>query len=163
MTAIIRLHVGSKRWLRPMLMLAAFLPLLNSSAQSTISQTTTNKPTPVMNTFVVMFHQGSHTLTDAERQQLNEEVIPWAKRQLAAGHKLDPRLLAPEYALRGPAITAQTTPPITALLFLEAHDLNEAAEVAASHPGLHYGFNVEVRPWAAPALRTVPVKTLATQ
>jgi hypothetical protein len=163
MNIIIRLRIGSKCWLRPILMLTAFLPLLNSSAQSTISQTTTNKPTPVMHTFVVMFHQGSHTLSDAEKQQLNEEVVPWAKRQLAAGHKLDPRLLAPEYALRGPSITSQTTPPITALLFLEAHDLNEAADIAASHPGSNYGFNVEIRPWAPPVPRTPPAKALATQ
>jgi hypothetical protein len=61
--------------------------------------------------------------------------------------------VAPESAHPGSgdssAISADAW-PITALLFLEAYDLSEAAEVAESHPALRYGSKVEVRPWAAP-------------
>jgi hypothetical protein len=39
---------------------------------------------------------------------------------------------------------------VTALLFLEAHDLSEATQVAEAHPALRYGSEVEVRPWAPP-------------
>jgi hypothetical protein len=104
-----------------------------------------------MNTFVILFRQASRPLIDADRQRLAEEMGPWARRQNDAGHKLDPRILAPESAhpesfAAGPADAW----PVTALLFLEAHDLSEAARVAESHPGRRFGAQVEVRPWAAP-------------
>jgi hypothetical protein len=70
-----------------------------------------------------------------------------------AGYKLDPRILAPESAHPGSedcSASATDAWPITALLFLEAYDLSEAAEVAESHPALRCGSKVEVRPWAAP-------------
>jgi hypothetical protein len=35
---------------------------------------------------------------------------------------------------------------ITALLFLETHDLSEATEVTVSRQALHYGAGVEVHP-----------------
>jgi hypothetical protein len=77
---------------------------------------------------------------------------PWARRQNDAGHKLDPRILAPESAHpeSSTAVPADAW-PVTALLFLEAHDLREAARVAESHPGRRFGAKVEVRPWAPPA------------
>jgi hypothetical protein len=46
--------------------------------------------------------------------------------------------------------------PITALLFLEARDLAEAAKVAEAHPANHFGASVEVRPWASPAVPAAP-------
>jgi hypothetical protein len=52
--------------------------------------------------------------------------------------------------------------PITALLFLEAHDLNEAVQIAESHPALRYGANVEVRPWAPPVPAASAAKTPTT-
>jgi hypothetical protein len=105
-------------------------------------------------TFVVIFHQGPRTLSDSDKQRRAEETTEWARHQNGAGHKLDPRILAPEQAHRGPEGTsanAATTTPITALLSVTAHDLDEAAQVAESHPALCFGASVEVRPWTAPA------------
>ncbi len=106
-----------------------------------------------MKQFVIIFRQGPRTLTEADKQRRSEETTPWARRQNDVGHKLEPRILGPEGAHRGldgSAATPADAWPITALLFLEARDLNEATQVAESHPGLRYGARVEVRPWAPP-------------
>jgi len=108
-----------------------------------------------MNTFVIIFRQAPQPLTDADKQHLAEAMGPWARRQNDAGHKLDPRILAPESAQTGPeGATAAPADawPVTALLFLEAHDLSEAARVAECHPGRRFGAKVEVRPWAPPVV-----------
>ncbi|MET0405591.1 MAG: hypothetical protein ABW123_24445, partial [Cystobacter sp.] len=61
-------------------------------------------------------------------------------------------ILAPEVARPGADGTGPGTAvdpwPVTALLFLEARDLSEAAELARTHPGTHFGASVEVRPWS---------------
>jgi hypothetical protein len=118
---------------------------------------TDDKPGLPMKQFVFIFRQSPRQLTDADKQRRAEETVAWARRQNGAGHKLDPHILAPESAHRGPEISAVTSTeawPVTALLFLEAHDLPEAAQVAESHPALGYGANIEVRPWAPPAPTT---------
>jgi hypothetical protein len=118
-----------------------------------------------MNTFVIIFRQAPQPLVDADRRRLAEEMGPWARRQNDAGHKLDPRILAPESAHRRPESSAATLAeawPVTALLFLEAHDLSEAAQVAASHPGRRFGANIEVRPWAPPIPVAPAARTPAT-
>jgi hypothetical protein len=115
-----------------------------------------------MKTFVIIFRQGPDPLTDADKQRRAEETVVWARRQNDAGHKLDPRILAPESAHHGSEHSAATPAdacPITALLFLEARDLSEAAQVAESHPALRYGSNVEVRPWATPVPVAMPTAT----
>jgi hypothetical protein len=114
----------------------------------------TEQAPAAMETFVVIFRQGPRTLSDSDRQRRAEETTEWARHQNGAGYKLDPRILPPERAHRGPKGTsanAATPTPITALLFVEAHDLDEAAQVAESHPALRFGASVEVRPWTAPA------------
>jgi hypothetical protein len=138
--------------------LAALLPQISLSAPQTNTRATvTAKPyqptqNPMKN-FVILFRQGPRTLTDAEKQRRTEEVSVWARQQNEAGHKLDPHILAPDSEWRGlekgtaPRAEAWT---VTALLFLEARDLNEATRVAEEHPALHYGASVEVRPWATP-------------
>ncbi len=106
-----------------------------------------------MKTFVIIFRQGQPAPTPEERQKGAGEVVAWAQRVNAAGHKLDPRILAPESAEPGPqsSDSGRTEElPVTALLFLEASDLNEAAEIAASHPAVRYRARVEVRPWNPP-------------
>src|SRR5882757_9914262 len=105
-----------------------------------------------MELFAIIFRQAPLPLTGADKQRRNEETAAWARRQNDAGHKLDPHILAPESAHRGPdSPVAANAWPVTALLFLEARDLSEAAQVAESHPALSYGAAVEVRPWAPPA------------
>ncbi|MGC4052986.1 MAG: hypothetical protein QM757_26980 [Paludibaculum sp.] len=104
-----------------------------------------------MNQFVIIFKQGPVTLTDSDRQNLREATAPWARKVNEDGHQLEPRILAPERETLGDTETVTGAWPITALLFLAARDLQEAAAVAGSHPAMRYQFQVEVRPWAAPA------------
>lgn len=143
MDILFRSRVPSRRWPGLVLVLVALVPALSIA----------NQPKAAMKTFVIIFRQGPRTLTDTDKQRRAEETTVWARRQNGSGHRLDPRILAPESALRGPERTAVAHAdawPITALLFLEAHDLSEAAQVAESHAALRYGASVEVRPWAPP-------------
>lgn len=117
-----------------------------------------------MHPFVIIFRQGPRTLTDAEKRARSAETTIWARRQNDAGHQLEPRILAPERILSGSSSAAGTQPDadaslVTALLFLEARDLRDAAQVAESHPALRYGAAIEVRPWASPIPSAPPPKT----
>jgi hypothetical protein len=119
-----------------------------------------------MDTFVIIFRQGPRTLTQADIQQRTQETSVWARRQNDAGHKLDPHILTPARERRGAEIgevTGIDAWPVTALLFLEARDLAEAARIAGEHPATAYGANVEVRAWAppAPVVRPEPVAPAA--
>lgn len=156
MDTLARSRVPAKIWLRLVLVLVALFAEISLPAGAIANQ-------PTMKTFVIIFRQGSQPLTETDKQRRAEETGVWARRQNDAGHKLDPRILGSESEHRGSEHSAATpvdAEPITALLFLEAHDLSEAAEVAESHPAIRYGSNVEVRPWAAP----VPVAmTRATE
>lgn len=106
-----------------------------------------------MNTFVILFRRPDPALTDSDRQRLNAETAIWAKSCSVAGHALDPRILSAERATRGldSAVPAEAQ-TVSALLFLRADDFAAAVRVAETHPGLRYGFSVEVRPWTSPAL-----------
>jgi hypothetical protein len=139
-------------------------PAISLLAQSAGTLFIARQPTDTMKTFVIIFRQVPQSLMDADKQRLAEEMGPWARRQNDAGHKLDPRILAPESAQRGPESSAATPAdawPVTALLFLEARDLSEAAQVAASHPGRRFGADVEIRPWAPPLLGAPAMTTPA--
>jgi hypothetical protein len=108
-----------------------------------------------MKTFVIIFRQSPQELSESDKQRRAEETVAWARAQNAAGHKLDPRILAPQSEYRGSGNSANEGGQVTALLFLEARNLSEAAKVAEAHPAIRYGSEVEVRPWAPP----VPVRT----
>jgi hypothetical protein len=104
-----------------------------------------------MNDFVILFRQGPRTLTEADLARRQLEVSAWARAQNAAGHRLEPRILAPDILRPGIGSDAlHDARPVTALLFLQAGDLAEAARIAESHPAIHFGASVEVRPWAPP-------------
>lgn len=154
MDALVRSRVPSKRWPRLMLVLAALFSEVSLPAQLPAgTASVANQPIAAMKSFVIIFRQDPYPLTDADKQRRAEETVAWARRQNDAGHKLDPHILTPESARRGSESSASTPADawsITALLFLEAHDLSEAVQVAESHPALRYGANVEVRPWAPP-------------
>jgi hypothetical protein len=123
------------------------------SAQTTTPAQEKHNQEGPMKTFVIIFRQGQPAPTPEERQKGANEVVEWAQRVNAAGHKLDPRILAPESAKPGQqsSDSGQTEElPVTALLFLEASDLDEAREIAASHPAVRYRARVEVRPWNPP-------------
>ena len=106
-----------------------------------------------MKTFVIIFRQTPPTPTPEERQRVAAEVVAWAQQVNAAGHELDPRILGAEGVVRseqGAASLPSADWPVTALLFLEAHDLEEATRIADSHPALRNRAVVEVRPWNPP-------------
>jgi hypothetical protein len=151
MDALLQPYVRSRRWVY--LVLTALLPEIGLLAEPAANLPSATPSPATMKAFVIIFRQGPRLLTDTEKQRRAEETSVWARNQNDAGHKLDPHILAPESACRGAeksVATASDVWPITALLFLEAHDLSEAARVAESHPALRYGANVEVRPWAPP-------------
>jgi len=125
-------------------------------AQNAAATAPAEKASPPMKQFVIIFRQGPKQLTEAELRLRTAETRAWAQHQNAAGHKLDPHILDPEGLWIGPdgdsgPVAATSAGAITALLFLDAHDLAQAVEVAKAHPGLKYGATVEVRPWAPPA------------
>jgi len=166
MDAFVNRSMAWKRrfWLLPVLLFVTVLPIIRSYAQPAATGASTNASTTVMKTFVIIFRQGPRPLTETEKQHRDEETHVWTRTQNAAGHKLDPHILAPESEYRGPENSAVSSDgwPVTALLFLEARDLNEATQIAEAHPALHYGASVEIRPWAPP-LRNVPqAKAAAT-
>lgn len=72
------------------------------------------------------------------------------------GRELVPHILGSESAHRGAQASATDLGawPVTALLLLQARDLDEAAEVAGSHPAVRYGAHIEVRPWGPPSVLT---------
>jgi hypothetical protein len=120
---------------------------------------------PKMNHFVIIFRQGPRVLTEADLARRQQEVSAWARVQNAAGHQLEPRILAPDVVRPGAEANGNQgfgadAWPITALLFLEASDLAEAAKVADSHPAHRYGVSIEVRPWAVPSVSAIPEATV---
>jgi hypothetical protein len=164
MDSLVRSHGRSKRWLRLVLVLAVFLPEISWPAEPAATPSTSVIPSnPTMKTFVIIFRQGPRQLTYFDKQRRAEETTQWARRQNDAGHKLDPHILAPESAHRRAELPNSSDAwPITALLFLEARDLSETAQVAESHPALGYGANIEVRPWGRPIPSGSAAKASAT-
>jgi hypothetical protein len=115
----------------------------------------TTKSREPMKAFVIIFRQSPPIPTPEERQRTASDVTEWAQRVNADGHKLDPRILGPDGSVRseqGGASLPENEWPVTALLFLEAHDLDEATRIAQSHPALRNRAVVEVRPWNLPVL-----------
>lgn len=112
------------------------------------------------NTFVIIFRQGPHALTDEDRKVRAERTGVWARDHNARGHKLNPHILTPEIVRRGAALPSDEAAwPVTALLMLEARDLDEATAIAEAHPAIAYNTSVEIRSWNAPvpAAASTPV------
>jgi hypothetical protein len=105
-----------------------------------------------MKQFVILFRQGPHLFTEAGRARRQAAIITWARELNARGHRLEPRTLAPSFTRPGIEVTQDDYGkwPVSALLFIEAHDLNEATNIAASHPAKDYNVSMEVRPWSSP-------------
>lgn len=131
------------------LLLCLLLPAL-SLAETTLP----------MQKFVLLFRQGPQVLTEGDQARRQAAIRDWARTQNAAGHKLEPRSLAPTSAQPGLALTTEAagTWPLIAMVFLEARDFDEATRIAAAHPAKDFQTAVEVRPWSAPAVSLVTVK-----
>ncbi|HEY0683571.1 MAG TPA: hypothetical protein VGD45_14650 [Steroidobacter sp.] len=95
-----------------------------------------------MKQFVIIFRQAPREFTEADLKQRSEQTRIWAAPLNTAGHKLDPRILEPASQWSG------ADAPVTALLFLEARDFEQATQIARSHPAIRYDASVEVRAWA---------------
>lgn len=107
--------------------------------------------------FVLLFRQGDRKLTEAEQKRRSEEVRAWMMQQFGEGRFPDPRLLGDEsYRSDDHASGANEGGKILAIVFIDARDFSEAAKIARTHPGLHYGVNIEVRPWSRPVPQPVP-------
>lgn len=109
----------------------------------------------MMQQFVLIFRQRPHAFTDAELKTRADGIRVWAQAQNANGHKLEPRTLAAESHWLDTDGNSGSTPvtaegPITALLFLEAADIDQATSIAQSHPALRAQVSVEIRPWSSP-------------
>lgn len=137
----------------PVRSLIALFSLLATQTDSARASDPILKPAQSMNTYVILFRQGSRPLTADEIQRRAQETSAWARSVSAAGLALDPRILDAESRLLPPAgetVAPPTGPAVIALLFLQAADLDEATRAAETHPGRRYGTTIEVRPWAAP-------------
>ena len=87
------------RRLRPALFALAVLGagLAGACAQSSSNAvSTTTQTDSKMQHFVIIFRQGPRTFTEADLARRQKEVSAWARVQNAAGHKLEPRILAPD-------------------------------------------------------------------
>jgi hypothetical protein len=148
-------HIEARR-LRPQRAVAVLFALmaLAPGGASLPAQSSAEASSAPMKQFAIIFRQAPRQLTDADLKARAEQTRAWAQTQNAAGHKLDPHILAPEGHWIGPEgdgpAPTSSAGPITALLFLEARDLADAVQVAKAHPALRYGASVEVRPWAPP-------------
>ncbi len=109
-----------------------------------------------MKQFVILFRQGPFNLNEVVRAHRQAAISLWAREQNARGHRLEPRSLAPSITRPGVEFTGDEYGkwPVTALLFLDARDLDEATAIAASHPAKDYNVAMEVRPWSAPTPAT---------
>jgi len=110
-----------------------------------------------MKPFVILFRQGPFALTGAAKARRQAAISLWAREQNARGHRLEPRSLAPSVTRPGIEMSGEEYGrwPVTALLFLDAPDLDEATRIAASHPAKDYNVAMEVRPWSLPAVPLV--------
>jgi hypothetical protein len=105
-----------------------------------------------MKQFVILFRQGPYLFTEAGRARRQDAIIAWARELNARGHRLEPRTLAPSFTRPGIEVSQDDYGrwPVSALLFIDAHDLHEATAIAATHPAKDYNVSLEVRPWSSP-------------
>ena len=108
-----------------------------------------------MKHFIFLFRQSPTALSKADEQRRADEVFEWAQQQNSQGRRLDPRKLGKDIHRIFPSGLLHATcecdvESLSAILFLEAHNFDEAVRIAESHPGLKYGASVEIREWAPP-------------
>jgi hypothetical protein len=150
--------VSLTAWLRRaacMNVAVALLAISGSGADAqpfpTMSLVNKQKQGVQMKQFVFIFRQSKRVLS----QEQLEQRRAWALSLRKEGRNLDPRILGEEsYRVTLDNDKRPTPPsgedPVAAILFLEAADFSEAVKIAKTHPGLHFGLNIEVREWSTP-------------
>jgi hypothetical protein len=103
--------------------------------------------------FVLIFRQGTKTLSEDEQKRRTEEVRGWALQQIKDGRGLEPRVLGDQSIRLGDSASDGV---VIALNFIHATDFDEAVNIARTHPGLRYGVSIEVRPWTDPRAASAP-------
>jgi hypothetical protein len=103
--------------------------------------------------FALLFRQSPFPMSEEVCQRRAKEVADWAGHLRDKGHALEPHLLAEEHATVSldAARSKETGDPIVAILVFDAASFDEAKQIASTHPGLHYGVSIEVRPATIPA------------
>lgn len=109
--------------------------------------------------FALIFRQSPFSMTEEVKQRRAKEVAAWATHLRDSGHTLEPHLLGEEHATVVSENTnaKETGDPIVAILVFDAASFDEAKQIASTHPGLHYGISIEVRPATIPAFPPAPV------
>lgn len=104
--------------------------------------------------FVLIFRKSHKRFTEAEQKRGIEEGRAWGARLLSEDRTLEVRQLGKEDHHIGPDGESSRSSvgewPITAAVFFEASDFTEGVKIAETHPGVHYGMSIEVRPWTPP-------------
>jgi hypothetical protein len=103
--------------------------------------------------FALIFRQSPFAMTEEVRQRRAKEVADWAGHLRDRGHTLEPHILAEEHATIAldAARPTESGDPIVAILVFDAANFDDAKQIASTHPGLHYGISIEVRPATIPA------------
>jgi hypothetical protein len=104
-----------------------------------------------MKQFAFFFRQSPLPLSEEQQRRRTEGVRAWATQQQQEGRRLDLRILTAECVRITRNAQSPADLPLVAALFFEEQDLDEAARIAQTHPGLHYGVDIEVRGWTPPA------------
>lgn len=112
-----------------------------------------------MQKFAFIFRQSPFPMTEEVKQRRAKEVADWANHLRDQGHTLSPYLLGEEHPIVvGEGAKAnEMGDPIVAILVFDAGGLEEARQIATTHPGLRYGIQIEVHPATLPAFPPAPV------
>jgi hypothetical protein len=108
-----------------------------------------------MQHYALIFH-ATRTLTPEEQKQRAIDIAAWVKKVTDMGITLDPRNFGETVAnfaedeSKLVSRNGSSDPQFVTIVFFDAPNKDQAAEIARIHPGLHYGVTVEVREWASP-------------
>ena len=108
--------------------------------------------------FALIFRQSPFPMSEEVRQRRAKEVAAWATHLRDQGHSLEPHLLGDEHFIISSdgSTNKDTGDPIVAILVFDAANFDDAKQIASTHPGLHYGISIEVRPATIPAFPPTP-------
>src|ERR1700678_4081429 len=108
-----------------------------------------------MKQFAYFFRQGPVDLSEEQQKRRIDEVRDWAVLRQTEGRRLEPKILTVDSHHVAPValspLQLASEWPLGAVDFLEARDLNEAVQIAQTHPAINYGISIEVREWTVPS------------
>jgi hypothetical protein len=117
-----------------------------------------------MKHFALIF-RSTRTFTPEELKQRPVDIAAWVERVTGMGITLDPRNLgeiAANFSMKENEVVSRegsSDPTLATIVFFDAPNGDQAANIARVHPGLHYGVTVEVREWTSPRDTAAPRST----